>query len=390
MIARARQGRPVGGPRARSRIRRPRCRRDAAGHPVTEQQPLIKSQSHGNRPSSSSPPASAPRVAATCCMTEESRRFSFVFSHVRRSDVALAVVAVLGVVAGLILTIASKFGASGPVLLAVGVVAAVAVAVRGLWEVVAPLSARQSQQGDWLAAISRVPIAPITEIDPFGIGVFRSELAAREAPNPDMPPYVPRRIVDDALRRALTEPYLERTRRLVVVRGDPKSGKSRTMWEAVRVLPGRRLLALVPPLASGDATEPGYEPLGTLLRLERPVSRSNGRDLVIWVDDAQLHLQRGLTRDNLRRLVGRYPNAIVVMTIHSNDLAAIKDFDPLLHALLREPFEELILKPVLSPSELADAEVKYPGLADNRRSCPAARALCGRGPAEGPLPGSLG
>jgi len=42
-----------------------------------------------------------------------------------------------------------------------------------------------------------------------------------------------------------------------------------------------------------------------LLALERPVSKVKGRDLVIWIDDAHLHLQRGLTRDNLRRLVDR-------------------------------------------------------------------------------------
>ena len=271
------------------------------------------------------------------------------FSHVRRSDVALAAVAVVGLAAGLTLRIASKFGASGVALLVVGVVAAVAAATRGLWEVVAPLGARQRQQSDWLAAIRLVKIAPILEVDPFKIGVFRSELAAQEARDREMPPYVPRR-VDDALRQALTPRSLERSQRLVVLRGDPKSGKSRTMWEAIRTLQGRSLLALVPPIAGSDAAEPGYEPLTSLLKLERQVSRSKGRDLVIWLDDAQLHLQHGLTRDNLRRLVERYPEVIVVMTIHSKDLDGIKDFDAPLHALLRQPFEELILRPVLIPS----------------------------------------
>lgn len=75
------------------------------------------------------------------------------FSHVRRSDVVLAAIALLGLVAGLALTIASKFGVSGPVLLVVGVVAAVAAAVRGVWGVVAPLvgaaeSAKRLARGD--------------------------------------------------------------------------------------------------------------------------------------------------------------------------------------------------------------------------------------------------
>jgi hypothetical protein len=137
------------------------------------------------------------------------------------------------------------------------------------------------------------------------------------------------------------------------------------MWEAVRTLPGRRLLALVLPVTGSDAADPGYAPLSTLLKLERPVSGSKGSDLVIWIDDAQLHLQHGLTRDNLRRLVERYPKVAVVLTIHSNALDGIKDFDAPLHVLLRQPCDELILRPVLSPAELAAAMAAYPSLAEN-------------------------
>jgi tetratricopeptide (TPR) repeat protein len=287
-----------------------------------------------------------------------------VFSRVRRSDVVLGAVAALGLAAGLTLTVTSKFGASGSVFISVGIVAAVAAAARSFWEGAAALRARQSQQSDWFEAICRVPVTSVSAVDPFSIGVFPSELAEREAGDGNVPPYVPRR-VDDALRRALSESSLDRSQRLVTLRGDPKSGKSRAMWEAVRTLQDRRLLALVPPVPGSDSTDPGYAPLSTLLRLERPVSRSKGSDLVIWIDDAQLHLQHGLTRDNLRRLVGRYPKVIVVLNIHSNALDGIKDFDAPLHALLRQPFDELILRPVLGPAELAAAKAAYPGLAGN-------------------------
>lgn len=175
-----------------------------------------------------------------------------VFSHVRRTDVILAAVAALGLTAGLTLTIASKLGASGPAFIAVGIVTALAAAVRGLWGVAVPIGTRQQKQTDWLRAICRVRIAPISEVDPFNIGVFPSELAKREAGGRKVPPYTPRRVVDDALQQALAESSLNQNQRLVVLRGEPKSGKSRTMWEAVRTLEGRRLLALMPPAAGTE------------------------------------------------------------------------------------------------------------------------------------------
>jgi hypothetical protein len=60
-------------------------------------------------------------------------KMSFVFSRVRRSDVVLAAIAAVGLAAGLILTIASKLGASGPALIVIGIVAALAATARSLW-----------------------------------------------------------------------------------------------------------------------------------------------------------------------------------------------------------------------------------------------------------------
>lgn len=88
---------------------------------------------------------------------------------------------------------------------------------------------------------------------------------------------------------------------------------------------------------------------------------------MFWIDDAHLHLDHGLTRDNLRRLVDgdRYPQAIIVATIHSARLDAIKEFDRELHSRLRDPFDELLLEPRLDDNEIQAAQEYYPGLAND-------------------------
>ncbi len=172
------------------------------------------------------------------------------FGWVRRGDLALAVIASAGLLAGVTLTIAAKIGITGPVLIGLSSVAGGAAAVSGIRAQVSALLDRQHAQRDRLVAIEAVPIWPLTEIDPFTIGVFPSALAqtaqrSRAGGGPSgttIPPYVQRN-VDESLRRSLEEPSLARTGRLVVLRGGPKSGKSRSLWEAVCALPGRRLLA---------------------------------------------------------------------------------------------------------------------------------------------------
>lgn len=135
----------------------------------------------------------------------------------------------------------------------------------------ADVRSEDRQEKERREAILSVPIQPLKEVDPFEAGVWPSELARRESPNDEIPPYVTRH-VDAALRKMLSEDSLDLTRRLVVLRGDPKSGKSRTMWEAVRKIKGRRLVALVPPRPGADSADPRYEPLVTLLALHLPLS----------------------------------------------------------------------------------------------------------------------
>ena len=293
-------------------------------------------------------------------------------NRVRASELVLAAVALAGLCAGLVLTITKILGVTGPVLVGVGIVAAVAATVPGVRGQVSQVLRRQSQQAEQLAAVLAVPIRPVDEVDPFTIGVFPSALADEaQLDRPTLtegqvavPPYVPR-TVDAGLRTALREASLAESGRLVVLRGDPKSGKSRSLWEAVRTLPGRRLLAVIQPDPAAAPADAAFAPLTTLAGLDRPVSRSRGRDLVIWVDDAHTHLRRGLTRDTLRRLTGLYPAVVIAMTIHAHELDGLRDIDPPLHALLRRPFGDLLLNSELSLSELANARSAYPMLADD-------------------------
>lgn len=294
-------------------------------------------------------------------------------ARVRRGDLALTAVALIGLAAGMVLTVAKVLGLTGPVLIGAGIAAAAAALVQGVRSQVAPIKGLDTLQRRRLDAILAVRIQPIGQADPFTIGVFRSILAERAQRDPPKrgetrhvaPPYVPRN-VDAALRRALEESSLAAAGRLVVLRGDPKAGKSRSLWEAVRTLPGRRLLAVAhPDLTATDTDDPAYAPLATLAGLERPVSGSKGSDLVIWVDDAHSHLGRGLSGSILRRLDELYPEVVIAVTIHAYVLEKLRDIDPDLHKLLRQPFDELFLDPWLKDAEVGSARGAYPALADN-------------------------
>ncbi len=282
-----------------------------------------------------------------------------------RSRVVLAGIAVIAAMTGVAVRLLSDAGVAGPLLLVMALIAALAAAVPNAWQPVGDLVKRARVEADRLAAITvhGRPV-PMTEVDPFDIGVLHSELAERTSAEGQSPhPYVERRM-DQRLRDAFEEVNLEATRRLVVVRGDPKAGKSRTLWESVSKLPGRRLVALRDPFF-GEGDEPAQKPLTTLLALDRPLSKT-GADIVIWIDDVHRHLHRGFTSANMRRLAERYPKAIIAMTIHSAYLEQIKDdFDRPLEDLLRRASRGLILEPVLDHIELAEARRLYPGIADH-------------------------
>lgn len=181
-------------------------------------------------------------------------------SRVLRRDQVLAVLSVAGVVAGLALVILTKLKVTGIIVITSGLVAAVAIAVPKAIESLADLKERQRDQDDRIRSIlvGGEPL-PLADVDPFEIGVFRSHIAEESARNQGAPEYVGRTL-DDALHAAFNEHALTLSRRLVVLRGDPKAGKSRTLWEAVCQLNGRRLVAVKTPIrvSSGLSQPPNH------------------------------------------------------------------------------------------------------------------------------------
>jgi hypothetical protein len=200
--------------------------------------------------------------------------------------------------------------------------------------------------------LAYVPLPRVRDVDPFDplVGVFQSTIARRHRPGPDAPPYIPRAI-DQRLRRALRE------RRLVLVAGPAKSGKSRTAFEAIaHVFPDRRLIVPLPPLQGGD-TRLSRQPLIDLAEL-RPAVSVDPAGPVLWLDDVEKHVVAGhLTLGTFRGLNGQYPGLVTVCTLRYQELEKIGE--PMRELLARETSERVDLERELQPSELEGALALY-------------------------------
>jgi hypothetical protein len=95
---------------------------------------------------------------------------------------------------------------------------------------------------------------------------------------------------------------------MVLVVGDSAAGKTRSAAEALRRHPGLRMRPLVVPL---------YGQLSRLLDLGAALDGT-----VVWFDDLDKHLPRGLEASTLQRLMIEQPNAVVVATIRASQLRA--------------------------------------------------------------------
>ena len=199
---------------------------------------------------------------------------------------------------------------------------------------------------------------PFLEFDPAVLGVRESGLTDRlDAQR--LPVYVPRRGFDARLDAALTsEPTEVSIARLVVVAGDPKAGKTRGLYEAVsRTHPQRRVLAVRRP--DRDNCRPVERLIERTGRLGDPSS------LLVWIDDAHEHLERGLTNDTLNQLRRQLPGAIVAMTIHRDRLN--RDNSEIgrdLNQTLLTASKSTTLQRALDDDELAAARLAHPKLAE--------------------------
>jgi tetratricopeptide (TPR) repeat protein len=181
-----------------------------------------------------------------------------------------------------------------------------AAAAVGLDATVEDYQAPSWRQGvePWALTARGLPpmVADVEDLRVFGIHVPSSS-AARGAPIG----YI-NRDTDSMLDTALAEAR-SGGRRLVLVTGDSAAGKSRSASQALRrdrVLRGWRLIV---PLSDGGLSHLATADLGW-------------QDTVLWLDDLDKYLARGLDLGTVRRVLGDDPAVVVVATMRSSQLQA--------------------------------------------------------------------
>jgi tetratricopeptide (TPR) repeat protein len=148
----------------------------------------------------------------------------------------------------------------------------------------------------------KVPVAPITEIDPTLIGV--DPAAIHMELDGAVPQYVGRD-VDAELRGAIELALTGAGSWMLVVFGASKVGKSRTLFEALSACSVAEKLQVVAPV-DGDRLrsllDPG-QPMATLPNYA-----------VLWLDDLEPFLAQGVTLQTMREWQSRRPGWIVAAT----------------------------------------------------------------------------
>jgi tetratricopeptide (TPR) repeat protein len=210
------------------------------------------------------------------------RRVATVEQWGRRKKLITEVLGGIGAVAALVLF---ALGLTVPAVLSLAV-----AAVNGLIRVVIAIriaGAEKRRENISLGDQLWVDIGPVEEIEAIEIGV---DPAAREETHldVDLVEYLRRRPTDRELDEALDEALDGSGRRLVVLYGLPKVGKSRTLFEALcRLAKKGHDLHLVAP-TSAEAVRSLRERVGGR------VSRLRGRRYVLWLDDIENFVAEGL------------------------------------------------------------------------------------------------
>ncbi len=189
----------------------------------------------------------------------------------------------------------------------------------------------------------------VSEVSPYQLGVSRSAYAPDDDHRND--PYVQRREADDRLRAALSNPES----RFVVLVGASKSGKSRTMYEAVLdTLPESPLVVPV-----------SAEAIGKLFSLDPPLDL-HPTPAVLWLDDLDEARLGALTPKVLDDLDS---DVVVVasMTSQRRDRITRNDIDignsdiGRTARLTLAQATEIYLDFELTEEERRQAEMLYPG-----------------------------
>jgi TPR repeat protein len=188
-----------------------------------------------------------------------------------------------------------------------------------------------------------VPAAAAEVAEPGVFGVHTA--VAEDIRGGPLPEYLPRQC--DAELDVACDESVSEGRRLVLVVGDSAAGKSRSAAEAVHRHPTLGARRLVVPLLDGG-----------LNRLLDAVSLDG---TLVWLDDLDKHVARGLDTATCHRLLDHY-DVVVVATIRARELLA-RGGD------LRDPVWELLtdtnrvrridVDAALSGTELADARERF-------------------------------
>jgi tetratricopeptide (TPR) repeat protein len=213
----------------------------------------------------------------------------------RRKTVLAACLATAAALAALAVPLKLPWlGVAGLVVAAVGAVASlVIITVQARLE-----SKRERAELDRRV---KVPVAPITEIDPIQIGV--DPAATQTLLGGAVPEYVGREV--DAELRTEIEAALTGDRWMLVVVGASKVGKSRSLFEGLSACSAAQRLQLVAPV-DGDA-------LRSLLDPGQPMA-TRPEYAVLWLDDLEPFLAQGVTWQTLREWQSRRPGWIVAAT----------------------------------------------------------------------------
>ena len=225
----------------------------------------------------------------------------------RRKTVLAACLAAAAALAALAVPLKLPWlGVAGLVVAAVGVMASLVISTE-------PARLDGKRERAELDRRIKVPVAPITEIDPAQIGV--DPAATQTMLGGTVPEYVGREI-DTELGKAIEAALTPAGSWMLVVEGPSKVGKSRTLFEALSQCSVRERLQLVAPV-HGEA-------LRSLLDPGQPMA-TRPEYAVLWLDDLEPFLAQGVTLQTLREWRASRPGWIVAATYGGKGSALVTE-----------------------------------------------------------------
>lgn len=212
-------------------------------------------------------------------------------------------------------------------------------------------------------------LAEVRNVTPYDLGASNWRLGS------ESDAYVPRKI-DDILDKELTPGCF------VLIRGGPKSGKTRTAYEALRRnYPDVLVLAMDP------------STLGTVMR--NPAIAELDRQAVLWLDDAEqfMRSESALTRALVSELRNR-PGFMIVGTIRSDQAGLVErsdmrsvygmahivllpyaNYDPAEHVACESAYPDVDLREFSLPEQLVGAPAFEVIYEESRYGDPSLRAV---------------